>query len=111
MVLWVGTRPTPVKAVAQTHGLPVYQPTTFDEKARQTLKELSPDLLVVVAFGMILDEEVLKIPGSAASMCMPLYCQDGVVPLPLNGQSWKVTLKPVFASCKWIRDWIPATSS
>ena len=55
-------RPTPVKAVAQSHDLNVMQPDSLDEHARDELQALAPDVLIVVAFGMILSEAVLKIP-------------------------------------------------
>ena len=56
------TRPTPVKLVAETHQIPVYQPESLDEFAKEALRDLSPDVLVVVAFGMLLSEEVLTTP-------------------------------------------------
>ena len=61
--------PSPVKEYAQSVGLPVYQPQSFrDEETVQQLRELKPDLLVVVAYGKILPQAVLDIPqlrGSA----------------------------------------------
>ena len=52
-----------VKEVALRHGLPIYQPQTFkDEAVRQTLRELSPDLIIAVAYGKILPRAVLEIP-------------------------------------------------
>lgn len=54
---------TPVKEKALELGIPVYQP----EKVRdpgfiQVLKDLKPDIMVVVAFGQILPKAVLEIP-------------------------------------------------
>ena len=44
--------PSPVKEYALSVGLPVYQPQSFrDEEAVWQLRELKPDLLVVVAYG------------------------------------------------------------
>lgn len=59
--------PPPVKELALTHNIPVYQPLSLKkgedaENAYKTLKELSPDLIVVVAYGKILPKEVLDIP-------------------------------------------------
>ena len=55
--------PSPVKAYAESVGLPVYQPQSFrDEEAVRQLRELKPDLLVVVAYGKILPQAVLDIP-------------------------------------------------
>ena len=55
--------PPPVKVYAEEKGLPVYQPATLrgDEFAA-TLAELNPDLIVVVAFGKILPQNVLDYP-------------------------------------------------
>lgn len=56
--------PSPVKAFAVKNGLPVYQPArikTADCVAQ--LKELQPDIIVVVAFGQILSQEILDIPA------------------------------------------------
>lgn len=55
--------PSPVKALAQEHGLPVHQPTSLkDTDAQQTLAALEADVLVVVAYGLILPQAVLDIP-------------------------------------------------
>ena len=59
--------PSPVKEYAQSVGLPVYQPQSFrDEETVQQLRELKPDLLVVVAYGKILPQAVLGIPKYGA---------------------------------------------
>ncbi|MDR9438987.1 MAG: methionyl-tRNA formyltransferase [Halomonas sp.] len=55
--------PSPVKALALEHGLPVYQPTTL--KAPEVQIELvrhEADIMVVVAYGLILPRAVLEIP-------------------------------------------------
>ena len=55
--------PSPVKAWAEEHGLPVHQPVKIKtEEATAKLKDLKPDLVVVVAFGQILSQEILDIP-------------------------------------------------
>lgn len=54
---------SPVKEYALSRNIPVYQPTTFkDESVVQTLRELAPDLIVVVAYGKILPQLVLDLP-------------------------------------------------
>ena len=59
--------PSPVKEYALSVGLPVYQPQSFrDEEAVRQLRELKPDLLVVVAYGKILPQAVLDIPKYGA---------------------------------------------
>ena len=58
-----GLAPSPVKLEAVARGIPVYQPETLkDEAAQQQLRDLQPDLMVVVAYGLILPRAVLNIP-------------------------------------------------
>ena len=55
---------SPVKEVALDAGIPVYQPENFrDEDAVQTLRNLKPDVVAVVAYGRILPQKVLDIPA------------------------------------------------
>ncbi|MED5606470.1 methionyl-tRNA formyltransferase [Pseudomonas sp. JH-2] len=55
--------PSPVKQLAVQHGLPVLQPPTLRDAAAQAeLAALRPDLMVVVAYGLILPQAVLDIP-------------------------------------------------
>ncbi len=55
--------PSPVKAEAARHGLPVLQPLTArDPDFRTRLESLAPESIVVVAFGQILPVEILRIP-------------------------------------------------
>jgi methionyl-tRNA formyltransferase len=56
-------RQSPVKALALSHGIPVYQPASLkppDE--REKLGAFGPDLIVVVAYGLILPKAVLDLP-------------------------------------------------
>jgi methionyl-tRNA formyltransferase len=54
---------SPVKAAALAHGIPVSQPLTLKEEAgRADLVSWRPDVLVVVAYGLILPSSVLSIP-------------------------------------------------
>lgn len=55
-------QPSPVKRQALEGGLTVLQPERLDAEARATLAALSPDLMVVVAYGLILPEAVLTLP-------------------------------------------------
>jgi methionyl-tRNA formyltransferase len=60
-------QPTPVKAVAQEHGIDVYQPVSLKkgddaQEAFKILKELNPDLIIVVAYGQILPKHILDLP-------------------------------------------------
>lgn len=56
-------RPSPVKALALAHGIPVEQPESLRNEAAQTrLKALSPDLMIVAAYGLILPPAILNLP-------------------------------------------------
>ena len=55
--------PPPVKVYATEKGIPVYQPATLKgEEFAATLRELDPEMIVVVAFGKILPRNVLDYP-------------------------------------------------
>ena len=55
--------PPPVKVAATEAGIPVYQPNTLkDEAFAELLQELAPQVIVVVAYGKILPESVLRFP-------------------------------------------------
>lgn len=55
--------PPPVKVTAQENNIPVYQPVTLrDGEAERILREIAPDVIVVVAYGKILPEEILNLP-------------------------------------------------
>ncbi len=58
---------SPVKEIALAHNIPVYQPQTFkaNPEAIAEFKALQPDLFVVVAYGLILPQELLDIPTIA----------------------------------------------
>ncbi|MDV3469866.1 methionyl-tRNA formyltransferase [Stenotrophomonas sp. C3(2023)] len=58
-----GLAASPVKLEAVARGISVYQPESLkDEAAQQQLRALQPDLMVVVAYGLILPKAVLAIP-------------------------------------------------
>ena len=55
--------PPPVKVYAEERGIKVYQPNTLrGEEFAELLSELDPELIVVVAYGKILPENVIKYP-------------------------------------------------
>ena len=55
--------PSPVKQLAVEHGIAVYQPATLRApEAQAELAALQPDLMVVVAYGLILPQVVLDTP-------------------------------------------------
>ncbi len=54
---------SPVKEVALSHDLPVFQPENFrEEETVQALRDLKPDVIAVVAYGRILPQKVLDVP-------------------------------------------------
>ncbi|UOF14507.1 methionyl-tRNA formyltransferase [Lysobacter capsici] len=54
---------SPVKREALLRGIPVFQPENFKTRAaREALRALQPDLMIVVAYGLILPQSVLDIP-------------------------------------------------
>jgi methionyl-tRNA formyltransferase len=56
-------QPTPTRQVGVAHGIPVIQPARIKEEAfLQAIRDLQPDLGVVVAFGRILPDALLAIP-------------------------------------------------
>ena len=55
--------PSPVKAVALARGLPLDQPSTLKSEAgRAALTAWAPEVLIVVAYGLLLPPEVLQLP-------------------------------------------------
>lgn len=54
---------SPVKEVAVSAGIPIFQPDTFrEEETVEELKALQPDICAVVAYGRILPQKVLDVP-------------------------------------------------
>lgn len=55
--------PSPVKVLAQEHDIPVFQPISLrGAENQQWLKDRNADLMIVVAYGLILPQAVLDIP-------------------------------------------------
>ena len=55
--------PPPVKTLAESRGIPVFQPVKLRApEVVEGLRALAPDLIVVVAYGQILPKSVLEIP-------------------------------------------------
>ena len=58
---------SPVKELALKNNLPVYQPAKMrDGEAFELVKSLEPDILVVVAYGKILPDDILALPKYGA---------------------------------------------
>lgn len=70
--------PTPVKEYALTQNIPVFQPVKMrDGEALGILRELSPELIVVAAYGKILPTDILGLPPKGCinvhSSLLPKY--------------------------------------
>ena len=58
-----GLQASPVKQEALARGIPVLQPETLKSQvSRDALRALKPDLMVVVAYGLLLPQKILDIP-------------------------------------------------
>ncbi len=58
-----GLQASPVKREALARGIPVVQPESLKTQvARDALRALEPDLMVVVAYGLLLPQKILDIP-------------------------------------------------
>jgi methionyl-tRNA formyltransferase len=95
--------PSPVKALAQSKGIPVFQPERIrNEENRPILEGLRPDFIVVAAYGQILPEWLLQsariAPVNIHGSLLPRY--RGAAPIPwaiLNGdRSTGVTTMVIF---------------
>ena len=54
---------SPVKVLAMTAGIPVFQPDSFrEDETVEQLRALKPDICAVVAYGRLLPQKVLDIP-------------------------------------------------
>ncbi|WP_434661316.1 methionyl-tRNA formyltransferase [Klebsiella sp. MISC125] len=55
--------PSPVKILAEANGLPVFQPSSLrPQENQQLVASLNADVMVVVAYGLILPKQVLDMP-------------------------------------------------
>ena len=83
----------PVKRTAMAHGIPVFQPGTLRDAAQaENIRALAPELIVVVAYGRILPEDILAAPKLGSinvhSSLLPKY--RGAAPINwavLNGDA------------------------
>ncbi|MCC6158644.1 MAG: methionyl-tRNA formyltransferase [Deltaproteobacteria bacterium] len=73
----LGLVPTPVHEAADQLGLPILQPEKIDDAAFERLRDVRPDLIVVVAYGKILRKRVLDLPPlgciNAHASILPKY--------------------------------------
>jgi len=84
---------SPVKTAALSHNIPVYQPASMrDPESTTLIQSLSPDLIITAAYGKILPESILEIPGRGClnvhASLLPKY--RGAAPIQwsiLNGET------------------------
>lgn len=81
----------PVKRFALEHALQVYQPNKVRDFATE-IKNLNPDIIVVVAYGQIIPEQILAIPKygciNVHGSLLPKYRGAAVVQAPImNGDT------------------------
>lgn len=86
-------QPTPVKVLAQAHGIPVFQPVSLksDDSVYREIAAKSPELIVVAAYGKLLPKSILDCPRlgciNVHSSLLPKY--RGAAPINwavLNGE-------------------------
>ncbi len=84
--------PSPVKVLAEEHGLPVFQPASLrPQENQQLVADLNADVMVVVAYGLILPKRCLIclvwVVSTCTAPCSALaWC--GTYPaLPVGGDA------------------------
>lgn len=76
---------TPVKECALAHDIPVFQPAKLrDGAALAQIKELAPELIVVVAYGRILPQDILDAPAKGCINVHPSLLPKYRGSAPLN---------------------------
>lgn len=86
--------PPPVKVIAENAGIKVYQPQTLKNgEGMEILRELEPDVVIVVAYGKILPKDFLEYPEYGCinihGSLLPAY--RGAAPIQrcvLNGEKY-----------------------
>ena len=84
------------------HQLPVFQPKTFkDEEVVAQLRQLAPQLIVVVAYGKILPKSVLEFRRLSCvnvhGSLLPKYRGAG----PISGALSTENRRPALPPCLW----------
>ena len=88
----------PVKRIALAHDIPVFQPVTLkDGTALEEIRQMSPELIVVAAYGRLLPRKILELPAKGCinvhSSLLPKY--RGAAPINwavLNGEEKPMAL-------------------
>lgn len=91
-----------VKQLALAHGLPIEQPVSLkDPDAQAQLASYHADVMVVVAYGLILPSAVLTIPKLGCINVHGSLLPAGAAQLLFNGLSGPVTAIRALPLCKW----------
>lgn len=98
---------SPVKSFGLANDIPVFQPTTLkSEEEQQKIRDLAPDLIIVIAYGKILPKAVLDIPTYGAinvhASLLPEYrgLRPSSEPLSMERR------RPASPLCSWTKAWI-----
>ena len=79
-----------VKQLAVEHSIPVFQPQSLKTpEAQHVLAKLEADIMIVVAYGLILPTSILNTP-----MYMVLYCLNGEVQHQYSALYGRETARP-----------------
>ena len=88
--------PSPVKVLAEEKGLPVFQPVSLrPQENQQLVADLQADVMVVVAYGLILPKAVWRCRVLAVSTFMVHCCHAGAVLHQSNAHYGRVMQKLV----------------
>ena len=99
-------RPSPIQQFSEVRGWPIFTPVNFLNPADVAVfKAHKADIAVVVAYGLILPSEILKLPELGClnihASLLPRWRGLHLFIVP----SWQVTAKLGCASCRWILGW------
>ncbi len=87
--------PSPVKVLAEEKGLPVFQPVSLrPQENQQLVADLQADVMVVVAYGLILPKAVLEMPRLGCINVHGSLLRAGAVPRQSNVRCGRAMQKP-----------------
>jgi hypothetical protein len=95
--------PSPVKVLAEEKGIPVFQPASLrPQENQQLVSDLRADVMVVVAYGLILPKAVLDMPRLG---CINVH--GSLLPRWRGARLFSVRCgraipKPASPSCRWM---------
>lgn len=98
-----------VKEKAVENNIKVYQPTKVrDGEFVEILKEYEPDVIVVVAFGQILSEDILNIPKYGCINVHGQFFRNTEEPLLSSGRLLTEKSLVELLQCIWLKVWTAA---